>query len=141
MQFNIIMGEVLAKPIEADYTDPALIKGSAYDTAIMLWVLPVLVAAGGHTYFQQHLSHAHSVVPFVVHSTFQKHGNIAKMNRFREEGIWAESDRSYYDRGWFMTFEMDVKRYIAEEAKRWKIQHGVVMQDHHKHMLAARYQL
>lgn len=135
------MGEVLHKPLVADTTDPALITGNAFGAPMRLWVLPVLVAAGGHTYFNQHLPHAHSVVPFVVHTTFQKHGNVAKMNRFREEAIWVEKDSSYYERGNYMTFEMNVRAYIEAEAQRWATQHSTEMQWHHKHMLAARYQL
>lgn len=57
------------------------------------------------------------------------------------QGIWIEDNAAYYERGNFLSFQMDVKGYVEAEAVRWRHLHGVEMQQHHKHMLAARYQL
>lgn len=52
-----------------------------------------------------------------------------------------EDSASYYERGNFLSFDLDVRAYVEAEAARWQRLHLVKMQLHHKHLLAARYQL
>lgn len=138
MEMNYIMGRDIYPITSASKTDPRVIY--AYEKKVKLLPIPAALAAGGHTFFLQHRQQLSGITPFVVHTTFHRHGTVAKVVRFREEGLWHLDPDEYYTKGRYITYECDVEAWVAGHAAEWKLSTGRDMVPHHRHMLAALYQ-
>lgn len=112
--------------LAADYPngeeENALGDGSEKRTRVAL--LPTGLFSNGHTFFVSRLAERSGVTPFAVHNTYQYSGTAGKIARFRENGLWAVDDASYYgvgDKGHatdrkFLLLKYDVPRFLADPA-------------------------
>ena len=112
--------------LAADYPngeeENGLGDGSEKRTRVAL--LPTGLFSNGHTFFVSRLAERSGVTPFAVHNTYQYSGTAGKIARFRENGLWAVDDASYYgvgDKGHatdrkFLLLKYDVPRFLADPA-------------------------
>ena len=86
-------------------------------------LLPTGLFSNGHTFFVSRLAEKSGVTPFAVHNTYQYSGTAGKIARFRENGLWAVDDASYYGVGEapdakatrkFLLLKYDVPRFLAD---------------------------
>ena len=87
---------------------------------LTLGALPLPLFANGHGYFVQAAHERLGVRPYAVHATYSLdwHDGLAKAQRFREAGLWAVDEPSYYS-GRFLAFNSSTPPAVTRSLARF----------------------
>jgi len=93
---------------------------AAWNGSIALGVLPLALFANGHHQFVQNASARLGVRPLAVHATYSldRHDDIAKTQRFREQGLWRVDPPEYF-KGKFLVLRHSVSPALAATIDRY----------------------
>lgn len=117
----------------------------AFNGALRLQALPVVLFASGHAAFVQRTPWRLGVTPIAIHATFQRHNLVGKVARMREFGLWHMDPPEYYGAGEIplrlLAYENSVLSFVAEAERKQYGSQGRRMPLFEKHWLGMSYQL